>query len=370
MPPCWGGLVGKLSLAREKLSLAIKKFEHPETKHLVDHVRADGEQDLSIRPNALFSIGYQSQMAEQTLAQIERDMTQVRDLWQALVYPWGVATLTQDDPNFYPYHEHWHYYHKDAAYHNGTVWPWLNGIAIQQMIRFNQVDLAWRLFENMNRQALHEGAVGSLAECADALPIDGATWSRMTGTFLQAWSNAEQLRVWQECFLGFFAMSGSQIRIATFRSRLPETVKDVASRFRVADGQIDGHFHINGERRWRFTWLGKGNIFLTINALMDHEFTDMTLLDAGHTVEFDLRDGRIFSQIFDANGVMMEGSRGENVPLPNSNPDTSSDQIEWPTKAQLRALEQRIFANLDFCQPRLAPGLKSLSVRHDPPLTY
>ena len=54
----------------------------------------------------------------------------------------------------------------------------------------------------MNRQALKDGAVGSLSECADAWCRPGQVWSRRSGTFLQSWSNSEQLRVWSQYFLG------------------------------------------------------------------------------------------------------------------------------------------------------------------------
>ncbi|MBP7609103.1 MAG: hypothetical protein KA760_06380 [Steroidobacteraceae bacterium] len=67
-----------------------------------------------------------------------------RQAWKAVVYPWGVATLDQGDPGFHPYHVAPRHYHKDAAYHNGAVWPWLNGIAIQRMLELGQADLAWR----------------------------------------------------------------------------------------------------------------------------------------------------------------------------------------------------------------------------------
>jgi glycogen debranching enzyme len=360
----------RTSKAHDKLRLAMTKFEHPLTGHLIDHIRSDGTQDLSVRPNVLFSIGYDRGTGDPTTAQLERDMTQVRDLWQALVYPWGVSTLSQDDPNFYPYHEHWHYYHKDAAYHNGTVWPWLNGIAIQRLLEFNQIEPAWKLFENMNRQALREGAVGSLAECADALPIDGAAWSRRTGTFLQAWSNAEQLRVWQDCFLGFSAASSLQISLVSVRSRLPRSVSDVRFEFQTTAGQVKAHYHINGAQKWRFTWLGDRAAYFNLDVLAEQELRSMVLIQRGWTIEFSVKDGGLASKVFEQNGVAIEDGEGLDVPLPDSAIDNTMPDRLAPRPQQRRAMENRIFANLDFCQPRLAPGLKSLSVRHDPPLTY
>jgi hypothetical protein len=40
------------------------------------------------------------------------------------------------------------------------------------------------------------------------------------------------------------------------------------------------------------------------------------------------------------------------------------------TLTEIQALRDEVFADLGFCEPKLAPNLKSLSVYHDPPLTY
>ena len=50
--------------------------------------------------------------------------------------------------------------------------------------------------------AFGRGVVGGLAETMDAYPHPGEAQPRLTGTFLQAWSNAEQLRVWYQYVLG------------------------------------------------------------------------------------------------------------------------------------------------------------------------
>ncbi len=115
-----------------------------------DHLDADGTPDRQYRLNMLYALGM---VADSALV-----MKETRDAWQRLVYPWGVASLDQNDAQFHPYHENWHHYHKDDAYHNGTVWLWNNGMAMQRMIEAGQQDIAWTLFENMNRQALFQGA--------------------------------------------------------------------------------------------------------------------------------------------------------------------------------------------------------------------
>jgi glycogen debranching enzyme len=354
----------KLHNAKDKLKSALQTFENPTTGQLVDHIRPDGKLDESLRPNVLFSIGHKDPVQTGDLQQLERDMRHVRVLWESLVYPWGVATLNQEDPNFYPYHEHWHYYHKDAAYHNGTVWPWLNGIAIQRLIEFNQIAPAWQLFENMNRQALKEGAVGSLAECADALPIEGASWARRTGTFLQAWSNAEHLRVWNECFLGC-TVTGPYS--ATIRPRLPTSVLNVATKFKIGSGFLDANFH--NHRQWRFKWYGDNEITIEFEPLTETGAFERVILQPNWVASFDLVRNSLRSRVIDATGKSVRTGFSSGVPVETSQV-TSTVRHRTLSRAQIRALERRIFAGLDFCKPKLNPNLKSLSVRYDPPLTY
>ena len=184
----WSGLAQMLASHFEK------DFCDKASYVIYDHLNSDGSADLQFRPNQLYCFDLVS----------DSDFKQrvTRRVWEELVYPWGVASLAQWDPQFHPQHENWHYYHKDDAYHNGTIWLWNNGEAMQRMIEYGQKEEAWKLFKNMNRQALHEGAVGSLSENADAHPREGQSWVKRSGTFLQAWSNAEHLRVWYQYFLG------------------------------------------------------------------------------------------------------------------------------------------------------------------------
>ena len=195
---------------------------------IYDHLNADNSPDLQFRPNQLYCFDLINDDA------FKQKVT--RRVWEELVYPWGVASLAQWDRQFHPQHENWHYYHKDDAYHNGTIWLWNNGIAMQRMIEYGQVDAAWELFKNMNRQALHEGAAGSLSENADAHPREGATWVNRSGTFLQAWSNAEHLRVWYQYFLGIRPdlLNG----VITIEPKLPSEITSLKTSVKIGDGTL------------------------------------------------------------------------------------------------------------------------------------
>ncbi len=344
--------IGRPILDRyEKLKVGLSEcFISDQAGTFIDHLKPDGSPDLALRPNAFFALEAISEATYRDGVDIEshqkQKMIRARDLWKGLVYPWGVATLSQDDPEFHPYHEHWHYYHKDAAYHNGTVWPWLNGVAMTTLLRFGVQKEPWQLFENMNRQALREGAVGSLAECADALPVPGATWARRTGTSLQAWSNAEHLRVWHEEILGVVIRPHS----ITIGPKLPEHVLNIAMNTKVKKGYLIGHWHKGQAGRWCFELVGSDATLNFVLALRSVGWD----LKAGQKVEIIDANGQLKLTAFDRNGKVL----GTKVSDPYQGPYDFTNQRD------------EVFANLGFCEPKLAPNLKSLSVYHDPPLTY
>ena len=228
-------LVGDDSSAEEWSGLAqmlAANFESDycdkENSFIYDHLNTDGTQDTQFRPNQVYCFDL--------IEDDEFKQKVTRRVWEELVYPWGVASLAQWDPQFHPQHENWHYYHKDDAYHNGTVWLWNNGMAMQRMIEYGQVNAAWELFCNMNSQALHEGAVGSLSENADAHPREGQAWVNRSGTFLQAWSNAEHLRVWYQHFLGIRPnlLEGKIV----IEPRIPSEITDIQTSVKIGDGTL------------------------------------------------------------------------------------------------------------------------------------
>ena len=218
----WSGLAQMLAANFEN------DFCNKNENIVYDHLNTDGSADKQLRPNQLYCFDL--------INDDEFKQRVTRSAWEELVYPWGVASLAQWDQQFHPQHENWHYYHKDDAYHNGTVWLWNNGIAMQRMIEYGQIDTAWELFQNMNRQALIEGAVGSLSENADAHPRDGQTWANRSGTFLQAWSNAEHLRIWYQHFLGI--RPDLLNNVITIEPKIPSEISFIETSVKIGDGTL------------------------------------------------------------------------------------------------------------------------------------
>lgn len=309
---------------------------------IIDHLNADNTRDMQVRPNQLYTFELIDNMP------FCRAVT--RRVWEELVYPWGVGSLSQMDDNFHPQHENWHYYHKDDAYHNGTVWLWNNGHAMQRMIEMGQPDIAWQLFKNMNRQALAEGAVGSLSENADAHPREGAAWAKRSGTFLQAWSNAEQLRVWYQYFLGI--RPDMVNRTIVLNPQLPSEVTSITYSERIGRGDLIGTYERTDKETVYGYVLRNEEAVLRI-AIPTYLPFDVAV-SQGDVVLVSVKDDVLTLKVRNA-----DGSQREEVTY---TPDATLQQIAAENDA--------FFAGTQFCQPIHRDNLKAFDTYHEEALTY
>ncbi|MEK8213726.1 amylo-alpha-1,6-glucosidase [Paenibacillus sp. FSL L8-0463] len=263
--------------------LDFRDQAHP---YLADRLTAEGEAEFSLRPNQLFALDM--------LEDSEFKSKVIRTAWEELAYPWGVASLDRQHPLFHPFHLT-ELYHKDEAYHNGAVWTWLNGIAMQRMIEAGQPETAYKLFRNMNWQALNLGVVGGLSENLDAYPQEGEDWAKLTGAYLQAWSNAEQLRVWYQYFLGI--QPDMIRRTLTLAPRIPEEIKDLHYQVKVGDGSINATYSAEASgQTYQYSFNGIG-LTVIIDILPFEiariEVESNTMLEinrTGHTLKITQRD--------------------------------------------------------------------------------
>lgn len=309
---------------------------------IADHLNEDGSADLQFRPNQLYTY--------ELINDDSIKLALTRRIWEELVYPWGVASLSQTDDQFHPYHENWHYYHKDDAYHNGTVWLWNNGHAMQRMIELDQQDTAWKLFNNMNRQALVEGAVGSLSENADAHPRSGENWAKRSGTFLQAWSNAEQLRVWYQYFLG---IRPDMIRKElVLNPRIPSVLTNLVWSERIGQGSLEGSYRKEGDISDYYYTLNNENARITLQIpLFPEQQID---IKQAQNIHCRIQKENMLVTITDANGKIIR-----------------SYQIKKdPELLKQKANRDAFFEGVDFCIPRIRNDRKVLKNYHETPLTY
>lgn len=312
------------------------------TYFVYDHLNADGSKDVQVRPNQLYTF----ELIDDTAF----CMHVTRRVWEELVYPWGVGSLSQDDDNFHPQHENWHYYHKDDAYHNGTVWLWNNGEAMQRMIQFGQPDIAWQLFDNMNRQALQQGAVGSLSENADAHPREGAQWAGRSGTFLQAWSNAEQLRVWYQYFLGI--RPDMINRTITINPQMPSAITSLTWSERIGSGCLIGAYE-RTDKETAYAYV-----------LRDEDATVHLSIPLFAPVDVELKRGEMLLATVVGSQLTLQVKSSDGKDVLNVTSEQDSELVRRQQEYD------SFFEGTTFCQPVHRDNLKAFDEYHEIPLTY
>jgi glycogen debranching enzyme len=165
---------------------------------MADRLRDDASRDTRVRPNQLMlvSIPFGDFVPLDVQAKVTRNAV------SELLYPYGIASLSQDDQYFHPRHENPAFHHKDAAYHQGTIWGWNAGFTVTALNKFGYQDLSWPLTQNLGRQILGLGTLGTMSELLDALP--GANGKlKPSGTYAQSWSVAEYARNGYQDYVGF-----------------------------------------------------------------------------------------------------------------------------------------------------------------------
>ncbi len=148
----------------------------------------DGElRDGSIRPNQIFTVSLHHRMLP-----LEQAKSVVEIVERHLLTPYGLRTLAPGDPQYRGRYEG-DVRSRDAAYHQGTVWPWLLGPFIRAYLEVqdrspNAKRQAAKWLDGLERYMNDEG-VGQIPEI-----FDGDAPHRSAGCIAQAWSVAELLR--------------------------------------------------------------------------------------------------------------------------------------------------------------------------------
>jgi glycogen debranching enzyme len=212
---------------------------------MADRLRADASRDLKVRPNQLMllSIPFDDFAPPVVQAKV------LRNAVPELLYPYGIASLSQNDPLFHPRHENVAYHHKDAAYHQGTVWGWNAGFTVTALDKFGYQNLAWSLSKNLGEQILHLGTLGNMSELLDALP-DADGRPKPSGTFAQSWSVAEYARNAYQDYVGF--KPNLLDNTLAFSPAIPEAWTSLYAVLPFGeDGNITADFtRIPGGQRW------------------------------------------------------------------------------------------------------------------------
>jgi len=109
---------------------------------------------------------------------------------ERLLTPFGLRTLASDHPDYKATYSG-DLRARDAAYHQGTVWPWLIGHYIDARLRVYRDKAESRKLLDKFNDHLHDAGIGTISEIFDAEPP-----FRPRGCIAQAWSVAEVLRAY------------------------------------------------------------------------------------------------------------------------------------------------------------------------------
>jgi len=164
--------------ARESFN---RKFWFEDGQYLYDVVEAN---DSALRPNQIFSVSLDFPVLDES--RWERIVDVVRD---ALLTPYGLRSLSRDHPDYKPAYDG-DLRARDAAYHQGTVWPWLIGPFIDAWMKVHPDDREQAMnFLSAFKPHLANACIGTISEIFDAEPP-----YHPRGCAAQAWSVAEVLR--------------------------------------------------------------------------------------------------------------------------------------------------------------------------------
>lgn len=155
--------------------------------YLFDVVDGPTGDDASLRPNQIFALALDDQLV--TDAQAKQVLQLLKE---RLLTPVGLRTLAPEDIRFCASYEGG-VAERDAAYHQGTVWPFLLGPFVTAWVKAYgdspSVRRDARLFLQGLFEHLDEACLGQVSEI-----FDGERPHRARGCVAQAWSVAEPLR--------------------------------------------------------------------------------------------------------------------------------------------------------------------------------
>jgi predicted glycogen debranching enzyme len=144
--------------------------------------------DPRLRPNQLLAVGLPFPLLDAPRRAMVLEVVEA-----ALVTPVGLRTLARGEPGYHPVYRGGPA-ERDAAYHQGLVWPWLVGPYVDALFAVRGDGVETR---NRARTAvasliarMETGCLGQVPECCEPEPP-----FRAVAAPAQAWSVAEVLRV-------------------------------------------------------------------------------------------------------------------------------------------------------------------------------
>ncbi|BCL34493.1 amylo-alpha-1,6-glucosidase [Nostoc sp. MS1] len=163
----------------------FSRFWHDGLGYCYDVLDSPDGDDSTLRPNQIFAVS----LPESPLTS-DQQRKVVDVCGRMLLTSHGLRSLSPDDPQYQGTYGG-DQYHRDAAYHQGTVWGWLLGAFVQAHLRVYQNPQQARQFLEPMANHLTAHGIGSLSEI-----FDGDVPMTPRGCIAQAWTVAEVLRAW------------------------------------------------------------------------------------------------------------------------------------------------------------------------------
>ena len=162
-------------------------FRNSRDRCLLDVWRRE-DPDYSVRPNQLLAVSLPYSPLPKEL---QREV--VETVTRHLVTPYGLRTLSPRNPAYRPCYEG-DGASRDAAYHQGTVWPWWIGPYADALIRVHGWEkarvLLWERMEPLLKEFPRAFALATVPEIFNGNPPHTPK-----GAIHQAWNTGEIIRV-------------------------------------------------------------------------------------------------------------------------------------------------------------------------------
>jgi predicted glycogen debranching enzyme len=164
-----------------------RRFWYEAGGYLFDVIDGPDGDDPSFRPNQLFALSFDAELVSPPRGRRVLELAR-----RKLLTPLGLRTLAPDDPRYQRRYAGARPA-RDAAYHQGTVWPFLLAPFIEAWLRFRgpseQARAEARSFcDGIEKHLTTSACLGHLSEI-----FDGDAPHNPRGCFAQAWSLGEML---------------------------------------------------------------------------------------------------------------------------------------------------------------------------------
>lgn len=167
----------------------VGRFYYGDGGYLYDVIGPDGVPDTALRPNQLLALALPYPLLDGAPAR-----SVLEAVTRELLTPVGLRSLSPRDP-LYRGRYAGGPSDRDAAYHQGTVWPWWLGPYVVALVRVTGDRGRARRLLAPFRGHLLEAGLGTVSEI-----FDGDPPHRPRGCIAQAWSVGVLLEAWE--FLG------------------------------------------------------------------------------------------------------------------------------------------------------------------------